>query len=188
MDVRKWSTQVETLHDLSGNDTAQPLQKAAVAAVIKNPYAGHTAAESLEQLLEPSAALARDLVRRCASTFDADIESCGKAAIVGEAGEQEHGVACLTTPFGDALREEIGGRTWVTSNTKVASSGTAIDVPLAYKQALFVREFYDTLTVSVPDAPLPDEIVVIVAMADRGRVYPRTGGLQKEEVIGDGLR
>lgn len=187
MDVRKWSTHVERLHDLSGNDTAQPLQKAAVAAVVKNPYAGRVAA-SLEELLEPSAALAKDLVSRCAATFDTEVQSCGKAAVVGEAGEQEHGVACLTTPFGDALREEIGGQTWVTSNTKVGGSGTPIDVPLAYKQALFVREFYDTLTVSVPDAPLPDEIVVIVAMADRGRLYPRTGGLRKEEVIGDGLR
>jgi len=187
--VRAWTTLVQEAHSDGGPAVDEPLVKAAVGAVIANPYAGRYS-ESLDALLEPSGELAAELVARCAAALGGrDPESCGKAAIVGVAGEQEHGVACLTTPFGDAMRDGIGGNTWVTSNTKVAAAGTAIDVPLAYKRALFVREFYDTVTFCVPDGPRPDEIVVIAAMASRGRVHHRVGGLAKVQAIaGDGLR
>lgn len=189
IEIRKWVTCVEEVRTDGGPVADPPLVKAAVGAVIANPYAGRYA-ETLEQLVEPSVALARELVARCAAALGGrDPESCGKGAIVGTAGEQEHGVACLTTPFGDAMREQVGGITWVTSTTKVAAAGTALDVPLAYKRALFVREFYDTVTFTAPDGPRPDELVVIAAMASRGRLHHRVGGLAKDEVsVGDGLR
>ncbi|MBF8191951.1 amino acid synthesis family protein [Nonomuraea sp. K274] len=187
LQVRKWLTAVEQIAHDGGPRVDPPLRKAAVVAVIRNPYAGRWS-EDLADLVDPSGDLAAELVARCREAIGAEVESCGKGAIVGVAGEQEHGVACLTTPFGDALRDGIGGTTWVTSNTKVAAAGTAIDIPLAYKQALFVREFYDTVTVSVPDGPRPDEIAVIVAMAGRGRVHNRLGGLAKADAKGDGLR
>ncbi|AWS48650.1 amino acid synthesis family protein [Streptosporangium sp. 'caverna'] len=185
--VRKWLTVVEEIADDGGPQVNPPLRKAAVAAVIANPYAGRWS-ETLDELTEPSGKLAVELVTRAKEALGVEAESCGKGAIVGVSGEQEHGVACLTTPFGDALRDGIGGNTWVTSNTKVAAAGTTIDIPLAYKTALFVREFYDTVTVSVPDGPRPDEIVVIVALASRGRVHSRLGGLAKADAKGDGLQ
>jgi len=189
LSVRAWVTFTQEVRSDSGPAVEEPLVKAAVGAVIANPYAGRHA-PSLDELLEPSGALAGELVARCAGALDGrEPQSCGKAAIVGVAGEQEHGVACLTTPFGDAMRDGIGGSTWVTSNTKVAAAGSPIDVPLAYKRALFVREFYDTVTFCVPDGPRPDEIVVIAAMASRGRVHQRVGGLTKAAATaGDGLR
>jgi len=188
LQVRKWyATVEEVLHD-GGPVDGPPLRKAAVAAVITNPYAGRWSA-SLDELVGPSGQLARELVARCAAVLAVPAESCGKAAVVGVAGEQEHGVACLTTPFGDALREGIGGSTWVTSTSKVGAAGEAIDVPLAYKNALFVREFYDTVTVRVPDSPRPNEILVIAAMGSRGRIHSRVGGLTKADATaGDGLR
>ena len=42
--------------------------------------------------------------------------------------------------------------------------------------------------VAVPDAPFPDEIVVICAMANRGRMNARLGGLKADQIRGDGLR
>jgi hypothetical protein len=63
-----------------------------------------------------------------------------------------------------------------------------LDVPLAYKDALFVRSHYDAMEVRIPDAPHPDEVVVIVVVANRGRLNYRLGGLKKEETKGlDGL-
>ncbi|MGW7824091.1 amino acid synthesis family protein [Streptomyces puniciscabiei] len=186
--VRKWVTTIEEIHHEKGPAPARPVRLAAVAAVIANPYAGRYS-DDLGDLLGPSADLAAELVERCATTLGGGAQSCGKAAIVGTDGEQEHGVACLTTPFGDALRKRIGGITWVTSTTKVAAAGTSIDVPLAHKGALFVREFYDTITVVVPDGPRADEIAVIAAMADGGRPHHRVGGLTlAEATAGDGLR
>ena len=99
-------------------------------------------------------------------------------------------MALLTTSFGDALREAVGGGlAWISSATKRGVSGTIIDVPLAHKDALYVRDYYDALEVRVPDAPLPDEIVVIVVVANRGRLHARCGGLSADEVSKqDGLR
>jgi Amino acid synthesis len=189
IDIRKWVTLVEEVHAEGGPAADPPLVKAAVAAVIANPYAGRWS-DTLDELIEPSGELARELVDRCARALgDQPAEGCGKGAIVGVDGEQEHGVACLTTPFGDAMRDRIEGIGWVTSTTKVAAAGAALDVPLAYKRALFVRAFYDTITVAVPDAPRPGEIVVIAAMSSRGRVHDRVGGLTVEQATkGDGLR
>jgi hypothetical protein len=189
LSIRKWVTTVEEIHHDGGPSVDEPLVKAAVGVVIKNPYAGRWS-DSLGDLIEPSVPLAVELVARCRAALGGRIaESCGKAAIVGTAGEQDHGVACVTTPFGDAMREEIDGITWVTSTSKVAAPGTPIDVPLAYRRALFVREYYDTVTLTVPDGPKHDEIVVVAAMATRGRVHHRVGGLTRDEVsVGDGLR
>lgn len=189
LEIRKWVTLSEEIHHEGGPGADSPLVKAAVAAVIANPYAG-TWSEDLDDLIGPSAELERELVDRCAQALGgSEPEACGKGAIVGVAGEQEHGVACLTTPFGEAMRERIGGSTWVTSTTKASAPGASIDVPLAYKAALLVRAFYDTITVTVPDAPRPDEIVVIAAMSTRGRGHHRVGGLTVEEATkGDGLR
>jgi len=36
-------------------------------------------------------------------------------------------------------------------------------------------DHFDTITVSIPDAPRPDEIVVVMALADGGRLHPRCG-------------
>jgi len=186
--VRKWLTFVEEIHTEGGPISKRPLIKVATVAIIHNPYAGRWS-EELSELIEPSGELAIELARRAKAALGVEAESCGKGAIVGTAGEQEHGVACLTTPFGDAMREGIGGSTWVTSTTKVGGVGTAIDIPLAYKNALFVRSHYDTMTVAVQDAPRDDEIAVIVALANRGRIHDRVGGLRKEEATrGDGLR
>jgi hypothetical protein len=189
--VRKWLTVVEQTERDGGRpapEGAPPLVKAAAVAIISNPYAGRYA-EDLGQLVEFSGGLAQKLVARGLAALGGPAESCGKAAIIGIAGEQEHGVACLGTPVGDAIRGGIDGNTWVSSTTKVAAPGASIDVPLAYKRALFVRSHYDTITVTLPDGPRPDEIAVILAFASRGRLHHRVGGLAKEDATkGDGLR
>lgn len=188
LEVRSWLTVVQEVRSDGGPAVDEPLVKAAAVAVIRNPYSGRYS-ESLDELIDGSVTLSRELVDRAKAALGGrQAESCGKGAIVGIAGEQEHGVACLTTPFGDAMREGIGGNGWVTSTTKVAGAGASLDVPLAYKRALFVREFYDTITVAVPNGPRPDEIAVIAALATRGRVHHRVGGLAKADAIGDGLR
>ena len=115
--------------------------------------------------------------------------SYGKAAVIGMNGEQEHGVAMLTTVFGNVMREAAGGgQAWISSLTKRAAPGATIDIPLAHKDALYVRSHYDGITITIPDAPLPNEIAVICAFANRGRPNHRVGGLAAGEIKGaDGL-
>jgi hypothetical protein len=117
------------------------------------------------------------------------VASYGKAGIAGTAGEQEHAVACLTTVFGDALRGAVGGGTaWIPSVTKSAGPGATLDIPLAHKDALYVRSHYDAMSITVADAPRPDELLLCVAVATGGRVHHRVGGLRAEDAVGDGLR
>jgi hypothetical protein len=108
---------------------------------------------------------------------------------VGTDGEQEHGNAMLTTVFGNAMREAVGGgKAWISSMTKRAAPGSTIDVPLAHKDALYVRSHYDGMTIMLPDAPQPDEIAIIAVYATRGRPNHRVGGLSAADIKGeDGL-
>ena len=70
------------------------------------------------------------------------------------------------------MREAIGGgKAIIPSNVKVAAAGTAIDVPLADRDDIWLFDNIDTI--AVPDAPRPTEIVVVVALSDGGRPRPR---------------
>ena len=100
--------------------------------------------------------------------------SYGKAAIVGAAGEIEHGAALLHPSLGKPMRAAIGGgKVVIPSNVKLGPPGTSIDVPLAHKDDPWSRDHFDTWTITVAEAPGPGEMVLIVAYADGGRVSPR---------------
>ena len=190
--IRKWYLQVEdTLANESGQAAdGAPLRKIVIAAAIRNPHAGKFV-KDLSDIVGPSKELGIEFGRRIAAAAGGDkVESYGKACLVGSAGEYEHGNAFLTTAFADPVRDAVGGgKAWVPSTGKRGAPGTAIDVPLAHKDALYVRSHYDTVTATFGDAPAPDEIVVIYAFATRGRLHARLGGLAAKDIQGkDGLR
>ena len=68
-----------------------------------------------------------------------------------------------------------GGKAVIGSNVKVAAAGASLDVPLGHKDDSWSFPHFDTLTVSVADAPRPDEILVVMAIADGGRLRNRCG-------------
>lgn len=190
--IRKWHVQLEdTLANESGERAdGDPLRKIVVAATIRNPYSGRFS-KKLDRIVGGTGWLGEEFGRRLKSAAGgARIESYGKACIVGIAGEYEHGNAFLTSTFADPVRAALGGaKAWIPSTGKRGIPGTPIDVPLAHKDALFVRSHYDTVSVSFGDSPAPDEVVVIFAFATRGRLHARLGGLAAERIDGrDGLR
>lgn len=181
--IRKVFSQVEEVRNSAGRtDEGGPLRRVAVCAVLKNPYAGAGYVEDLSALIEASEQIGTLVGKEAARLLDAPVESYGKAGLVGTDGEQEHINAALTSIFGNAFRDAIGGGdAWITSVTKPAVAGTTIDVPLAYKDEVWVRSHYDALEVRIPDAPHPDELVVIAAVANRGRLNARVGGMTVDE-------
>ena len=72
------------------------------------------------------------------------------------------------------MRAAIGGKAVISSNVKVAAAGASLDVPLGHKDDSWSFPHFDTITVSVADAPRPKEIVVM-AIADGGRLRNRCG-------------
>lgn len=190
--VRKWFTHLE---EVLANETGQlpdgaPIRRIVIAAAVHNPYAGRYS-EDLSDIVAKSDELGREFGRRIVeAAAGTPMQSYGKAAVVGVSGEYEHGNAFLTQLFADPVREAVGGgKSWVPSTGKVAAAGGTIDIPLAHKDALYVRSNYDTISIAFGDAPRPDEVVVAFAFASRGRLHARLGGLTADEVRGeDGLR
>lgn len=184
--IRKWHVQVEETMANENRVPADgdPVRKIVVAATIHNPYAGRYS-HDLGHLIDRSDELGAEFGRRAqAAAGDVPIESYGKGCVVGVAGEYEHGNAMLTQFAADPLREAIGGgKAWVPSTGKIGGPGTSIDIPLAFKDDVYVRSHYDTVTAQFTDAPRPDEIVVVWAFATRGRLHARLGGLSKAEAL-----
>jgi hypothetical protein len=189
MKIRKLVTVTEEILEDGGKAAAQPVKKVAAVAVIENPFAGRFV-EDLQELIKTGEELGDLLGRRAVAALGVPVHSYGKAAVVGENGEYEHAAAILHPTLGTPFRAAVGGgKAIIPSAKKLGGAGTAIDVPLHYKDAAFVRSHFDAMEVRVPDAPKANEIVVALVVTGAGRPHPRIGGLRKEEVKGeDGLR
>jgi hypothetical protein len=189
MPIKRLLTFLDEVRAADGRDVTPPLRKAAAVAIIDNPFAGRFV-EDLSPLTRASEAIGREICAIAVRLLAPDqAVSYGKAAVVGTNGEQEHGNAMLTTVFGNIMREAAGGgKAWISSMTKRAAPGAAIDIPLAHKDALYVRSHYDGMTVMLADAPQPNEIAIIAVYATRGRPNHRVGGLSASDIKGeDGL-
>lgn len=190
LEVRKTLSFVEEIRSEAGIVSDPPLRKVAVAAIVKNPFFGRDFQADLSSLVTASEQIGRtvsEAAMQLLAPYSA--QSYGKAGIAGLYGEQEHAVALLTTTFGNVVRAAAGGgKAWISSMTKRAAPGATIDVPLACKDALYVRSHYDGISITLHDAPLPDEIAVIVCYANRSRLNERVGGIRFDAVKGeDGL-
>lgn len=185
MEIRKLFTIIEETRMERGREVKPPTKKAAAVAIIKNPYAGKYS-ENLELLYEAGRELGTLLGTKALEALGIKpdkVENYGKAAIIGLDGELEHAAAILHPYLGDTLRAVLGrGLAVIPSAKKVASAGTVIDVPLHFKDAVYVRSNYDAMEVRAPDAPRPDECVVAIVLTDSGRPLPRVGGLRKQDI------
>ena len=189
--IRRWYEYRDITHaSESGQMAKEPVERFAIAAAIKNPHAG-SFGEDLSDVVRQSVSLGKEFGRRLMLLAQKQpIQSYGKACLVGLAGEYEHGNAFLTTEFANPIRDAIGGaKAWIPSTGKRGTSGDTIDVPLAHKDALYVRSHYDTLSLSFGDAPAIDEVLIVFAAATGGRVHARLGGLDADQIEGmDGLK
>jgi hypothetical protein len=215
IDIRRVFCHVEDIFHEFGPPAAEPLRRGYIAGVLTNPYAGRYEADILpmmEQLNAVGLELAHSLLRR----FDLPaekIEGYGKGAIIGSAGELEHG-ALWHVPGGYAMRELLGWKgdpaayaagkgsdkgstkgqpgnalAIVPSTKKVAGPGATLDVPLTHVNAAYVRSHFDAIEARVPGGPRADELVVILAMSTGPRVHARVGGLKAADIAQwDGLR
>jgi len=188
--VRKYALTVEEIFHEGGKPADTPLKKGVILAVIENPFAGsyHEDIAGFMKDLEP---LGVAMAKRLAEVLGGKdvVEGYGKGAIVGQAGELEHG-ALWHVPGGYAMRETLGdAKAIVPSTKKVGAPGARLDVPVTHINASYVRSHFDAMEVGIPDAPRANEIVLALVMTTGARVHARVGGLKAEDVKGeDGLR
>lgn len=173
MDIRRLTIIKDMVLAEGGLETTRRVTRVAACAVIANPYAG-TPQDDVEQLIAFGAELGEQLVQAALPLLSGPATSYGKAAIVGTAGDIEHAAALLHPRMGKPIRAAIGGgAAIIPSNVKIGAVGEVLDVPLGHKDDVWSFDHFDTISVMVPNAPRPDEIVVIVALADGGRPRPR---------------
>ncbi|PSJ62974.1 amino acid synthesis family protein [Pseudaminobacter soli (ex Li et al. 2025)] len=189
--IKKLVVQVEEIFHEGGPRTDKPLKRGAVLAVIENPFAGRYV-EDIAGYMEELKPVGLTMARRLLDALGGDaseIEAYGKGAIVGGAGEVEHG-ALWHNPGGYAMRELLGDtKAIVPSTKKVGGPGARIDIPVAHVNAAYVRSHFDAIEVGINDAPRANEIVLVLAMTTGPRIHARVGGLAAKDIKGeDGLR
>lgn len=200
-------TQVEDIFHEFGPAPAQPLRRGGAVAIIKNPFAGRYVAD-IAPFMEELKPLGLELAHRLLAALGcsaSEVQGYGKAAIVGAAGELEHG-ALWHAPGGYGMREALGWQdaavegtasgqpagqragqpgnalAIVPSTKKVGAPGATIDVPLTHLNASYVRSHLDAIEIRVPGAPAADETAYILVMSLGPRIHARLGGLTAEQI------
>jgi hypothetical protein len=189
--VRKIATAVEEIFHEGGPVATTPPRRAAIMAVIANPFAGRYV-EDIQPFMEDLKPLGLMMAKRLLAVLGGDpasVEGYGKGIIVGSNGELEHG-ALWHAPGGYAMREILGdAKAIVPSAKKVGGVGARLDVPITHVNASYVRSHFDSMEVGLNDSPRADEMLVVLVMTTGPRVHSRAGGLDVKDVKGlDGLR
>ncbi len=189
--VRKKVTYLEEIFHEGGPVSAVPLRRAAALTVIRNPFAG-SYVPAIDGFMDDLKPLGLEMAHALIAVLGGDtkfVEGYGKGAIVGSAGELEHG-ALWHVPGGYGMREVLGGaKAIVASTKKVGGPGARLDVPITHINASYVRSHFDAMEVGINDAPRANEILLALVMTTGARVHARVGGLKASEIKGeDGLR
>lgn len=183
--VRRLLTVVDETLAEGGREVSSPNRKVAVAAVFANPFAGGYA-EDLTPLFEISGSLGEPMTRMAVEALGTEAESYGKAALVGTDGEIEHAHALLHTELGLVMRRVLGGgKAIIPCAASRVGPGAGVDVPVHYRHAAALNSHYDGIRVEIPDAPRPDELVMVVALGSGPRPFARLGHVPTEEVEGE---
>lgn len=189
--IRRFASIIDEVIEENGVVLPKPIKKVAVMAVVKNPYVGSTP-DNLDDIVNFGGELGETLGKQAVALLGGQdqVESFGKAAIVGENCEIELGAAMIHGEFGNGMRRSIGKpcKSIILGTHTRGGMGTVITVPLSFREAMRVRSHYDAMEVRVESSPRADEILAICAMTNGGRPLPRIGGITIHNYKGeDGL-
>jgi hypothetical protein len=177
--IRKIVSYIDETLIEGGRAARQPLKLFAVAAVVKNPWAGQGFVEDLgPEIRQLAPVLGEILTSRILSLAGSGeaVEGYGKAAIVGTAGEIEHASALIhTLRFGNIFRKAVGAKSYLSFTNVRGGPGCPLAIPMMHKHDEGMRSHYLTVQFSITDAPAPDEIVVALGASIGGRPHHRIG-------------
>ena len=155
-----------------------PWRMFAVAAVVRNPWAGRFVEDLKPKIMAYGPKLGEMMTQRMIALAGSGnaIEAYGKAAVVGLNGEVEHASGLIhTLRFGNFYREAVGAKSYLAFTNTRGGANAPIMVPLMDKNDAGRRSHYLTIQFSIPDAPRDDEIVVVLGGATSGRPHHRIG-------------
>lgn len=178
-DIRKLVSFIDETLIEGGKAAPRPLQLFAVAAVLRNPWAGQGFVEDLgPQVRKVAPVLGELLTGKLLGLMGSGeaVEGYGKAAVVGTSGEVEHASALIhTLRFGNHFRKAVGAKSYLSFTNTRGGPNCPIAIPLMHKHDEGMRSHYLTIQFSINDAPAPDEIVVALGGSIGGRPHHRIG-------------
>jgi hypothetical protein len=177
-EIRKIVTYDEEVLIEGFRPAERPWRMFAVAAVIKNPWAGRYVEDLRPEILAYGPVLGEMMTDRMVALAGGGeaIEAYGKAAVVGLDGEVEHASGLIhTLHFGNFYRQAVGAKSYLSFTNTRGPANTPIMVPMMDKNDAGRRSHYLTLQFAIPDAPRADEVVVVLGGATTGRPHHRIG-------------
>lgn len=187
--IRRTLVHVQRTYEEGGKAVDEPTLLVAALAIIRNPWFGEGWVENLRPEIRDHAPvigkLLTDLI--LAETGDT-LEGYGKASVVGMGGEIEHAQALTHTLFfGNQYRSAVNAKSYLAFANTRGAAGTAIVIPLMDKDDPGRRSHYQTIHLTVPDAPAEDEVVIALGASVGGHPHHRIGNryLDIEEMGGD---
>ena len=178
--IRKMEEFREETYEEKGKKLKKPTVRYAVAVVLKNPYAGKYV-EDLTPLFPFARKLGSKLGKMIVDELggEKNVESYGKAGVVGEDGEMENIEYIMHGGLAQGYREHVGSyevaKEFMQATEAQGPIGTPMYIPLRCKWEWRVN-YSDTFRISIPDAPRRDEMVIALAGGNGprplGRVPP----------------
>ncbi|WP_299667991.1 amino acid synthesis family protein [uncultured Ruegeria sp.] len=178
LEVRKYVAIVEDVLIEGHKPADPPLRMAAVAAVLRNPWAGRFVEDLRPEIHAFAPVLGKEMVERLMPLIGGgeNVEAFGKTAIVGVNGEIEHGSALIhTLRYGNFLRDAVQSSEFIPFTNKRGGPGNSITFPLRHISKGGARSHFMTVEFNIPDAPGPDEILIAIGVANGGRPHHRIG-------------
>ena len=184
MELRKIAIFVDDVLSEGGRELASPTRRVAACGVIRNPFAGKPPIDDFSELVDISVDAGEVLTQRALEALgEIEPRAYGKGAIVGAAGDLEQGAAMIHVRVGLPMRRQAGGGpALIPGNAKVGPMGATIDIIFGGMENSWDYDTMDAMTISVPDAPKPNEILLIIAFLGGTRPNARIEGISSEQV------
>ena len=184
MELRKIAIFVDDVLSEGGRELASPTRRVAACGVIRNPFAGKPPIDDFSELADISVDAGEVLTQRALEALgEIEPRAYGKGAIVGAAGDLEHGAAMIHIRVGLPMRRQAGGGpALIPGNAKVGPMGATIDIIFGGMENSWDYDAMDAMTISVSDAPKPNEILLIIAFLGGTRPNARIEGISSEQV------
>lgn len=182
-EIRKVVSFEEEVYIEGFKEAETPVRMFAVAAVIKNPWAGKFVENLRPEILAYGPVLGQLLTDKISEMAGGatNIEAFGKAAVVGMNGEIEHASALIhTLHFGNIFREAVEAKSFLSFTNTRGPANATIMVPMMDKNDGGKRSHYLTLQFNISDAPGPDEVVIVLGGSTGGRPHHRIGDRYQE--------
>jgi hypothetical protein len=159
-------------------------KRVAACALFRNPLAGSAPDTPLDELVTLSVEIGEILTAKALASSEGQTpRAYGKAAIVGTEGDMEHGAAMIHVRAGLPIRRGAGGGpALIPGNCKTGAAGAQFDVILGGINDAWDYDAMDTMSLCLPDAPRPDEILMVVAFLFGTRPNARIEGASAEMV------